>query len=717
MSVPPESSEVWAALHWRERRCIEQRRIDLEAVVRERSPPCYVRAVDAALVRRDSELRAYLRERLAAGRVPAQWPNAQVAPLPALSAVALSGGGVRSASFNLGVLQRLHELGLLTKADYLSTVSGGGYIGCSLAAYADGVARRAAPGPLEFPFERANGPENDNVVIRHLRRFSSYLVARGFIDALVAALTAIGGIVANALVLAPLFLLFALLAVYQIELDPRGHARVVAAALAVVAAIIALGYAAARAGPGWEERERRGRRAAVAAAGCLVLALLLLQPVLIVELDGLGWGSALTGGGLASVLAAAARLRLPRLRGPVRLALLLALVLVLLWLVYLALAAFLYHLSAEQGIVTLTGNVATVFVGLWLVGRFLLPANCGSLHAFYRDRLSKAYFVVPPGTRDASRLQHRQDCQLSTLRTGAAPYLLVNACLNVSDAPAADDDLAGEYVRPGRKGTFFLFSTLGVGSDGLGYVRAEAFENENGLASSLATAMAISGAAFGANMGYNTRAAAVALLTLLNVRTGAWMKFPWQKHPNALTGMPFMQKLLGDYAYLTLAREAWSRFDNRNRHGDVLLSDGGHVDNLGIYPLLKRRCTLIIASDAEADPAYTFEGLSASVRLAKIDLGYTVDLDYEHLAGVRDGKRHFAVGTIDYGGGLNGTLIYLKSSMTDEARRNVFLLHYQKANPAFPHEPTSDQFFTESQFEAYRALGYFVCSKVFEGPG
>src|SRR5450759_3803289 len=43
--------------------------------------------------------------------------------------LAFSGGGIRSATFNLGVLQGLSELGLLPFIDYLSTVSGGGYIG------------------------------------------------------------------------------------------------------------------------------------------------------------------------------------------------------------------------------------------------------------------------------------------------------------------------------------------------------------------------------------------------------------------------------------------------------------------------------------------------------------------------------------------------------------------------------------------------------------
>jgi predicted acylesterase/phospholipase RssA len=46
-----------------------------------------------------------------------------------LVGLAFSGGGIRSATFNLGVLQGFAELGLLPMFDYLSTVSGGGYIG------------------------------------------------------------------------------------------------------------------------------------------------------------------------------------------------------------------------------------------------------------------------------------------------------------------------------------------------------------------------------------------------------------------------------------------------------------------------------------------------------------------------------------------------------------------------------------------------------------
>jgi hypothetical protein len=65
------------------------------------------------------------------------------------SALCLSGGGVRSASFGLGVLQGLARAGVLGKFDYLSTVSGGGYVGGWLSAWRLHARRDGAPDPCE----------------------------------------------------------------------------------------------------------------------------------------------------------------------------------------------------------------------------------------------------------------------------------------------------------------------------------------------------------------------------------------------------------------------------------------------------------------------------------------------------------------------------------------------------------------------------------------
>jgi len=56
-----------------------------------------------------------------------------------------------------------------------------------------------------------------------------------------------------------------------------------------------------------------------------------------------------------------------------------------------------------------------------------------------------------------------------------------------------------------------------------------------------------------------------------------------------------------------------------------------------------------------------------------------------------------------------GLILYLKCSLTDHEMKNfVDIRQYAEAHRNFPHEPTSDQFFDEDQFEAYRHLGYCV---------
>ena len=47
---------------------------------------------------------------------------------PPILGLAMSGGGIRSAAFNLGILQALHEGNILRSVDVMSAVSGGTYI-------------------------------------------------------------------------------------------------------------------------------------------------------------------------------------------------------------------------------------------------------------------------------------------------------------------------------------------------------------------------------------------------------------------------------------------------------------------------------------------------------------------------------------------------------------------------------------------------------------
>ena len=103
--------------------------------------------------------------------VPTTGPCWRRVPPPRdLCGLALSGGGIRSATFNLGLLQELNAKGLLGKFDYLSTVSGGGYIGGFWSAW-----RQRNPKAASV-FPSAGAPEA--LEVRHLREFSNFLRPR-----------------------------------------------------------------------------------------------------------------------------------------------------------------------------------------------------------------------------------------------------------------------------------------------------------------------------------------------------------------------------------------------------------------------------------------------------------------------------------------------------------------------------------------------------------
>lgn len=102
----------------------------------------------------------------------------QQAHMMNLTGLAFSGGGIRSASFNLGVLQALADLKLLFRVDYLSTVSGGGYIGAWLAAWTKRV-KSFARVQEEISTHRVNlNKDKEQPPVRFLRVFSNYLTPK-----------------------------------------------------------------------------------------------------------------------------------------------------------------------------------------------------------------------------------------------------------------------------------------------------------------------------------------------------------------------------------------------------------------------------------------------------------------------------------------------------------------------------------------------------------
>jgi hypothetical protein len=206
-------------------------------------------------------------------------------------------------------------------------------------------------------------------------------------------------------------------------------------------------------------------------------------------------------------------------------------------------------------------------------------------------------------------------------------------------------------------------------------------------------------------MGYNSSPVISFIMTIFNARLGAWFGNPGPEGVATYT-----RNAPGNSARLLLD-EALGQTDGC--HPYVNMSDGGHFDNLGLYEMVRRRCRFIVVCDAGRDTSYTFEDLGNAIRRIRVDFGISIDFDdriniFPKTREKNDPEaRYCAVGTIRYdsvdGDGNTGTLIYVKPAICDKESYDIY--HYAKSSLDFPHESTSDQWFDESQFESYRALG------------
>ena len=275
------------------------------------------------------------------------------------------------------------------------------------------------------------------------------------------------------------------------------------------------------------------------------------------------------------------------------------------------------------------------------------------------------------------------------------PLHVVNASLNL----VGGEKLAWQE----RKAASFTVTPLHSGSRTLEAYRDTA---EYGEKITLGTAMAISGAAVSPNMGALSSPAFTFLMTLFNARLGWWIGNPARStHDEASPRMSLVSLLL----------EALGKTDAS--HDYVFLSDGGHFENLGLYEMVLRRCKYIVVCDASADGRYGFGDLANAVRKIRIDLGIPIEpLVTKYIGPQTDERygRYCALGKIHYrnvdGGDALGYLVYVKPAIYSDCPADV--RNYANESTTFPHETTADQFFSESQFESYRALGRHVVGRI-----
>lgn len=358
---------------------------------------------------------------------------------------------------------------------------------------------------------------------------------------------------------------------------------------------------------------------------------------------------------------------------------------------------------------------------IFMVSGFILDPNEYSLHGFYRDRLVRSYLGASNADTpapDSIWNIRTDDLPLADTLTAVkaersgAPFHIVNTAVNLFGSK----DLRVQQ----RHCDSFVFTPLYCGSWATNYAATPPRLY-------LGTVLAISGAAISSNAGMATHGAAVAaLMTFFNMRLGFWFGNPRFACSQSRKRPPFAPKYL--------FAEGFS-MTNEDRPF-VNLSDGGHFDNLGLYELIRRRCRYIIVVDAECDPTYSFSALAQAIRMARIDFDVSIKIDVEALAplpGERCARGHWTIGRIVYkdpdkdakvpfpdrglrkDGETEGKLLYIKSSLLAEDKNDHIsadVIEYAKRHLRFPHDDTSDQFFTEQQFESYRKLAECIATKM-----
>jgi len=253
--------------------------------------------------------------------------------------------------------------------------------------------------------------------------------------------------------------------------------------------------------------------------------------------------------------------------------------------------------------------------------------------------------------------------------------------------------------------------------------------------------MAVSAAAMSTGMGKLTTVFRSLVSGILGARFGYW----WDSGLNRDNSRLFQNQKL-------MMRELTARFKGAATQ-NWYLSDGGHFENLAVYELLRRQLKFIISFDHGCDPSYSFESLADLTRTVRADFGIElrmlnsselddiVDPKIRHLFGeksdmrrdhgdfdgvswdsntIRQGvgkwaKAYASIVEIKYKDGEIGHMLYIVPTLIGSEPIDV--ISYYMRNQDFPMQTTSDQFFDEEQWESYRKLMNHIVNELFSQSG
>ena len=632
-----------------------------------------------------------------------------------LVALCSSGGGIRSAIFNLGVLQGLDKLGLLPLLDYHSTVSGGGYIGGWWSTWRANNSKNLLPIAGNNLVEVAG--------IRRLRERSRFLSPTGF--ALSAEIWSglflwmIGLVGTLMMAFSIIGLAVSVWSSLRFVLPWIGLSADYSHLLVLFASAITCALFSAFL-EGKLKTSTRFLGVSFFLAACSAWALDGIWNLAIKigsQHPYLTIGSALTIAGSSSGLIRllsgwVAKREETKASGrfttmisrylPQLLAILVlgSMAFLLVYLMYCTTTVFAPHEFVPFIVFTLI----TAFLGQLLVG---VPST---LHCFYRSRIEESFLRVP--VENETQTSPAQEWPDRALR----PLHVVNCCASDTNYSTTD--------QMDRLGISVCLSAVGAYPSACGVMPTMANP-------SLGEAITASAAAVDPSMGiYSAKLGRLVAFVLFafNLRLGIWWKpnralVSRKNHlrhffTNRLSWRPWKEMLSQISLPIPTTDPDHKGYAASNL--DIRLTDGGHFDNLAAYEMIRRRCRYIIICDGGADPDNRFVELASLQRLVRRDFGVEIDIDLDPLRTDAAGKslRHLAAGRIRYpssstnqeeGFPEDGILIYVKPGLTGDEPED--LTQYQATNPSFPHETTTDQFFDNHQWEAYRKLGEHSITK------
>ena len=589
-----------------------------------------------------------------------------------LIGLALSGGGIRSASFSLGALQALVASGRLRHVDYMSTVSGGGYIGSALTWFTkyagddegtplfgvtesdfplgakEAAALRPTPACPDGRVSEAQRELNRRrtAQLDHLRQHGNYLRPGSFAELISLIWMILQSMLLPLIVyFFVLFLPLAALAYWlnQARIDLLGLAFFLAA---IIAAFALFGLPVANIVTrlaSWQNGDKSGflrtqykvrkfERNYISVAAVVIAFFTVIG--LVPDINRNFW-STLTifsavsvGVGLFATLGQLTlQIRSIRLFGGRSGSILVVIASIGLVFGLLSLAYQTVHLIHQWYHGSVADTMVTLVAAFVLAGGFgwFQNINLFSLHRLYRDRLMETFLPDFWDDDPVGPSENARDANAAFLSTMFAqdqgPYHIINANIVLTGS--------SEPRYRGRGGTNFVLSPLYCGSDATGWRRSDHWKMHAGCMT-LPTAMAISGAAINPRTGSIDRSPLREpllsfLMSLTNLRLGLWALNPRVEQACQCAENGDIERNHAPPNFLKpgISQGLWP-----GRHDEdktfIELTDGAHFDNTGLYELIRRQVRLIIMVDGTADKDINYQSLASALERIRVDFGVQV---------------------------------------------------------------------------------------------